>query len=241
MLILPTSQRCLTGIPAADASAQALGESRSPMLPDLNSLNAKDVDLESLALQARNDQAFLSVLVEGLSDKQERVGYNCLRALLLVAEEPPELLYPHWHVFVELLGSDNTYFKLRGANVIAAIIGADTEDRFEQIFDVYYDLLDDKSVITAAYIAGNSGPIAKAKPGLRSRITNRLLSIDQTHHPLERRDLIKASVIEAFGQYFEESDRQAEILEFVTAQLDSRSPKTRKLARAFLKKWGATT
>jgi hypothetical protein len=206
------------------------------MLPDLNT---KDVDLKDLVRQAREDQGFLSELVEGLSGKQERVGYNCLRALLLVAEERPELLYPHWQVFVELLASENTYFKLRGANLIAAIIGADTENRFEQIFDQYYDLLDDKSVITASYIAGNSGKIARTKPGLQSRITRRLLSIDETHHPPECRDLIKGFAVEAFGQYFEESDQKAEILEFVTAQLDSKSPKTRKLAKSFLKKWAA--
>jgi hypothetical protein len=206
------------------------------MLPDLNT---RDVDLESLAQQAREDQEFLSKLVEGLSDKQERVGYNCLRALLLVAEERPELLYPHWQVFVELLASENTYFKLRGANLIAAIIGADAEDRFEQIFDQYYGLLDDKSVITASYIAGNSGKIARTKPGLQSRITRRLLSIDETHHPPQRRDLIKGFAVEAFGQYFEESDHKAEILEFVTAQLESKSPKTRKSAKSFLKKWAA--
>ena len=205
-------------------------------MPDLNS---SDVDLESLAHQAREDQEFLSKLVEGLSDKQERVGYNCLRALLLVADERPELLYPHWHVFVELLASENTYFKLRGVNLIAAIISADTENRFEQIFDQYYHLLDDKSVITASYIAGNSGQIARTKPGLQSRITRRLLSIDETHHPPERRDLIKGFAVEAFEQYFEESDHKAEILEFVTAQLESKSPKTRKLAKAFLKKWSA--
>ena len=207
-------------------------------MPDLNS---SDVDLESLAHQAREDQEFLSKLVEGLSDKQERVGYNCLRALLLVADERPELLYPHWHVFVELLASENTYFKLRGVNLIAAIISADTENRFEQIFDQYYDLLDDKSVITASYIAGNSGKIARTKPGLQSRITHRLLSIDETHHPPERRDLIKGFAVEAFEQYFEESDHKAEILEFVTAQLESKSPKTRKLAKAFLKKWAAAS
>jgi hypothetical protein len=203
------------------------------MLPDLNT---KDIDVESVAQQALEDSLFLSELVGGLSEWQERVGYNCLRALLLVAEERPELLYPHWQVFVELLPSENTYFKLRGANLIAAIIGVDTENRFEQIFDQYYDLLDDKSVITASYIAGTSGRIARAKPSLQSRITSRLLSIDETHHPPERRDLIKGFAVEAFGQYFEESDQKAEILEFVTAQLASTSAKTRKLAKSFLKK-----
>lgn len=203
-------------------------------LPDLNT---KDVDLERLAQQARVDQRFLSELVEGLADRSERVGYNCLRALLLVADDHPQMLYPHWETFVGLLASQNTYFKLRGANLIAAVIDVDMEDRFDQVFDQYYDLLDDRSVVTACYIAGNSAQIARAKPRLQHRITDRLLSIDETRHPAERKDLIKGQAVEAFAEFFQESEDKTRILEFVTAQLQSRSPKARKLARAFLKKW----
>jgi hypothetical protein len=96
------------------------------MLPDLNE---KDVHLDSLAQRASEDPAFLARLVQGLSDRQERVGYNCLRALLLLAEENPLLLYSYWEVFVELLRSQNTYFKLRGANLIAAVVSVDRENR----------------------------------------------------------------------------------------------------------------
>jgi hypothetical protein len=208
------------------------------MLPDLSE---KDVDLDSLAQRASEDPASLSRLLAGLSDKQERVGYNCLRALLLLAEENPLVLYPYWDMFVELLRSENTYFKLRGANLIAAIISVDSEDRFQEIFDEYYALLDGKSVIAACYVAGNSGRIANAKPQLRAEITARLLSIDDTHHPPERRDLIKGHAVEALGEYFEDSGDRSKILEFVRAQLESESPRTRKKAREFLKRWGDTS
>jgi len=203
-------------------------------------LSEKDVDLDSLAQRASKDPSFLFRLVEGLSGRQERVGYNCLRALLLLAEENPLLLYPHWDIFAGLLRSENTYFKLRGANLIAAIISVDTENRFERVFDEYYDLLDGKSVIAACYIAGNSGRIASAKPGLQARITARLLTIDETHHPPERRDLIKSHAVEAFDEYFGESRDRSRILEFVGAQLESDSPRTRKKAREFLERWGDT-
>ncbi len=207
------------------------------MSPDLNE---KDVDLDSLAQHASEDPAFLSSLVKGLSDRQERVGYNCLRALLLLAEENPLLLYPYWDVFVELLRSEYTYFKLRGANLIAAAISVDRENRFEAVFDDYYDLLDGQSVIAACYVAGNSGRIARAKPGLQSRITRRLLSIDETHHPPQRRDLIKGHAVEAFGEYAEQSGDRSKILEFVRAQLESQSPRTRKKSRELLQRWGDT-
>ena len=208
------------------------------MLPDLNS---KEVNLASLARRASDNQEFLSELVASLSDRQERVGYNCLKALMLVADEHPDLLYPHWDVFVLLLRSDNTYLNLRGANLIAAVAGVDTDNRFERIFDEYYDVLDGRSVIAAAYIAGNSGKIATAHPELQSRITDRLFSINQTHHPPDRKDLIKGHAVEALGAYFQESDDKVAILEFVRGELEGKSPRTRKKAKEFLERWGDTT
>jgi hypothetical protein len=205
------------------------------MLPDLNT---KDIDVESLAQQALDDHEVRSELVRGLSDKQERVGYNCLRALMLLGEEHPQLLYPHWDLFVELLRSENTYFKLRGANLIATCAPADTEHRFEGLLDEYYDILNGSGVIAACYIARNSGKIARANPQLQERITSKLLAIDETHHPDERKDLIKSQALEAFGEYFETSERKKEILDFARAQLDSKSPKARKIAKEFLKTWG---
>jgi len=92
-------------------------------------------------------------------------------------------------------------------------------------------------VVTANYLAEVSGKIAKAKPELQTKITNKLLSIDETHHDPERRDLIKSYVIESFSEYFEEAGNKAEIIEFVEKQLDCISPKTRKIAKEFLKKW----
>jgi hypothetical protein len=207
------------------------------MLPDLNT---KDIDIESLAQQALEDPDVLSELLSGLSDKQERVGYNCLQALLLLGNEHPELLYPHWDLFAELLGRENTYFKLRGANLIATCVAADSEDRFEDLFDEYYDLLDGSGVITATYIARNSGKIARAKPALESKITDRLLAIDETGHPEKRKDLIKAYALDSFGEYFEVSQRKEEILDFARAQLESESPKSRKAAKGFLKTWSET-
>ncbi len=204
------------------------------MLPDLNT---KDIDIEDLAQQALEDPEVRSELLEGLSDKQERVAYNCVRALLLLGEEHPELLYPHWDLFVELLRNENTYFKLRGANLIATCSAADTEHRFEGLLEEYYAILNGSGVIAACYIARNSGKIALAKPDLEDRITSKLLAIDETSHPAERKDLIKGQALEAFGEYFETSERKKEILEFARALLDSKSPKTRKIAKAFLKTW----
>jgi hypothetical protein len=114
----------------------------------------------------------------------------------------------------------------------------DKERNFDKIFDKYYNLLDDKSIIPAGHVAGNSGKIARARPELQTKITDKLLNIDETHHEPERRELIKGYAIESFGEYFEEAKNKLEIIEFVKEQLNSKSPRTKKKAKEFLKKWG---
>jgi hypothetical protein len=90
--------------------------------------------------------------------------------------------------------------------------------------------------MVAGQAALNSGLIAKAKPNLQTKITNRLLNIEKNHKG-KQIDLIKAYAIEAFDKYFEESLDKKKILDFVKAQLDCKSPKTRKIAKEFLKKY----
>jgi len=204
------------------------------MLPDLSK---KDVSVESVAKEALRDEEVLSELLQGILSKKETIRYNCFKALLLISEKHPEVLYHKWDFFIELLSSDNTYWKYIAIYIIANLIRIDTKNKFEKIFDKFYHLLNDKSVIPAAHLAGNSGKIAQAKPKLQTKITNKLLSIDKTHHAPERRDLIKGYAIESFSEYFEKAENKNKIIDFVKKQLDCKSPKTRKIAKQFLKKW----
>jgi HEAT repeat protein len=201
-------------------------------------LPEKDSDVESLAHKALTDKETLTELLAGILSKKEEIRSPCFKALLRICEEQPELLYPHWDYFASLLESNNTFLKYQAIYLIASLTTVDTEKRFESIFDTYYGLLDDKSVIPSSHAALNSGKIARAKPALQTRITDRLLRIDETHHKPDRKDLIKSYVIDAFSEYFEAAEDKEMILEFVRKQLESSSPKTRKKAKEFLKKWG---
>ena len=118
--------------------------------------------------------------------------------------------------------------------ILANLTHVDKENRFEGLFDRYYALLND-SVIVAGHLAACSGTISKAKPELRSNITQQLLNIDKIMQ--KHKDLVKAYVIDAFYEYFREAENKSEILQFVRGQLNSRSPKTRKKAKQFLRTW----
>jgi hypothetical protein len=198
-------------------------------------LNSKNANIEAAAKKAIMNEEFRSELFDNLRSKNETVRYNSHKVLLRVSEEQPELLYSSWDYLAEFLDSDNTYHKLSAVQLLANLTKADKDSKFEKLFNKFYSLLDDKSFITAAYVAQASGTIANAKPALQTKITNRLLNIDKTHHEQERKDLAKASVIEAFAQYYQQVKSKKKILEFVEQQLDCQSPKTRKRAKEFLR------
>ncbi len=200
-------------------------------------LPEKESDVESRAHKALTDKAALTELLAGILSKKDEIRSPSFKALLLISEEHPELLYPHWDYFAALLESNNTFLKYQAIYLIASLTKADTANKFERLFDTYYNLLDDKSIIPASHAALNSGKIARAKPELQTRITDRLLRIDETHHEPDHKDLIKSYVIDAFDEYFDVAEDKEMILEFVRRQLESGSPKTRKNAKEFLKKW----
>jgi hypothetical protein len=204
----------------------------------LTELNRKSINVKKVATKALKDKAVLNELLEGVLSKKEKIRFNSFKVLLSISEEYPKTLYPKWDFFADLLISPNTYFKYIAIYIIANLAKDDTKNRFEKIFKSYYDLLDDESVIPPAHVAANSTKIVKAKPELRTKIINRLLAIDKTRHKPERKALIKSYVIEAFGELFEGAKNKRKMLEFVRAQLNSKSPRTKKKAKEFLKKWG---
>ena len=174
-------------------------------------------------------------LLEALKSKDDTERYSSFKTLLRLSEQQPELLFPAWDFLAEMLDSDNAYWRLIAVRLIANLVAVDSENRFERIFDKYYNLLND-SVIVAGHITANSGKIARAKPGLQAKITARLLNIDKTSQ--KNKDLVKAGAIDSFGEFFAESNDKEKIMEFVKQQLDCESPKTRKKAKEFLSKWG---
>ena len=200
-------------------------------------LNDKNMDVEGFAKKALKNKNVLSKLRDNLTAKNETVRYNSAKVLFLISEEHPDVLYSEWDYFVGLLSSDNTYWKCSAIRILANLARGDGENKFEKIFNIYYGLLDDKSIIPAAYVAGDSSKIAKAKPELQTKITQRLLNIDETHHKQERKDLIKSAIIESFNEYYEDIKNKKKIIEFVKKQLECQSPKTRKAAANFLRKW----
>ena len=203
----------------------------------ISELNQKEAPIQDIALQAMQDDNILLEIINNLKVKQETIRYNSYKVLMKITEMNTERLYPYWDYFVEQIKGENTYWKCSGIHLITNLTKVDVAQKFERIFDQFYALLDDKSMIPAAYVAGVSGKIAKAKPHLQKKITEQLLNIENTHFAPDRRDLIKAGAIESFNEYFDEIENKQEIMDFVRGLQKCASPKTEKLAKEFVRNW----
>ena len=192
---------------------------------------------KKLAKKTIKDRELLPELLQRILSKEDKTRYTSFRALVNICEEQPEFLYPHWDHFVDLLDRENTHSKYIGSYLLASLAAVDRDNKFEEIFDKYYSLLDDKSIIPAAHVARNSAKIVRAKPELEPRITQRLLSIDATRHEPGHKELIKSEAVVAFNEYFEVAKDKEKIMEFVKQQAKSKSPKARRTAKKFLETW----
>jgi hypothetical protein len=201
----------------------------------LSVFEKKGVNPEALAHLALENEKVLREAFDGVLSKNDVVRQNSFQTLNFLSEKHPDRIYGKWDFFADLIRRGNSFHKYIAVWIIANLTKADPENKFEKLFDDYYGLLGDKSVIPAGHVATKSGKIALAKPELQAKITNRLLDIDNTVQ--RHKDLVKSGAIESFDAYFEESKDQARIIEFVKAQLNCESPKTRKTAREFLEKW----
>lgn len=201
----------------------------------ISDIKNNGISEEELAIKAVDNTEIITELLDGILSKDEKVRSTCFNILLRISENTPRILYEKWEYFDRLLGSDNNYHKYMAIHLISNLVKIDTENRFEKTFDNYYHIIEGDKAMAAGHVVKCSSKIVKAKPHLEERITNKLLNIDELHKG-KQKELIKAYAIEAFYDYFNEIKNKEKILDFIREQLESESPKTRKMAKDVLEK-----
>ena len=197
----------------------------------------KGKNLDKVIEKIITDKMILIEVLKGLESKNDTFRYNCFKVVLQISTSQPLLLYPEWNYFLDLLNSSNSYRRMAAISILSNLTRVDTEKRFDHVFEEYFRHLDDQSMIVARYLAGSAGKIAIAKPYLQATIIEKLLNIDNTHHEEGRKDLIKYDIIHSFSEFFENIPEKKRIFSFVEKQIDCSSPKTRKIAQGFLKRF----
>jgi hypothetical protein len=205
-------------------------------------LQRKGANIPRIAEQIIKEPECIDQIVEGLKAPRGTARYVCDKVLRLVSEQKPELIYPHFDVFVEMLDHDNSFLKWGAILTLANLAAVDAEGRFEKIFAEYYAPITGSAMVTAANIIGGSARIAKAKPKLTGKITREILKVEKAayeRHSLpspECRNIAIGQAIDSFDQFFDQIDDKDAVVKFVKRQLKNTRKPVVKKAEKFLSK-----
>ena len=143
--------------------------------------------------------------------------------------------------FIGMLDHKNNIIKWNIMDIIANLTRVDRENKFENIFDKYFELLNDDTMITLGHVVDNSSVIANAKPHLAEKITKKLLKLEKmktkpkvTH---ECKNILYGKAIITFDKYYSNIDNKEEVISFVERQLKNPRLSTQAKAEKFLKKY----
>lgn len=132
-----------------------------------------------LALMMIKNPRLLEKVMEGLGPETARIKLGCAKALRVLSETHPDLLYPQFDFFVHLLDHQNKIFQWEAARVLSQLAQVDAEDKFTAIFDKYFAPIRGPVMITVAHVIQAGARSAAAKPHLADRIAAEVLKVDR--------------------------------------------------------------
>ena len=208
----------------------------------LEQLGQKGADIPAIVDRVIKRPKEIAELIEALKVEKRAVKFSYEKMLRLVSERRPELVYPYFEVFVDLLDSDNSFLKWGVILTIGNLAAVDTDKKFEAIFKKYYSPVSGPTMVTAANIIGSSAKIALAKPELTGRITREILKVEKAKYQRhnepspECRNVAIGQAIDSFEKFFEQIDDKKAVIAFVKRQLKNTRKQVAKKAERFIRK-----
>ena len=101
------------------------------------SINKKEAELQAKKIVKRilDNKNNLFELLKAVKAKEDSIRYPNAIALERLYETNPEIIYPEWDFFVEMIKSKNWYHKIIAIFSIANLALIDTKNKFEEVFD----------------------------------------------------------------------------------------------------------
>ncbi len=191
---------------------------------------------QKLAREAIRNPTRLDTLITWLNADEARIKFGCAKALCLISEEHPDLLYPHFDFFVRLLDHPNRILQWDAAFVLSHLARVDADDRFRSVFGKYFSPVSGPVMITAANVIQGGARIALARPHLAERIACEVLKVAEARYQTtECRNVAIGHAIVALAEMLPVLRRPARVVEFVRRQTRNSRPATRRKAEQFLK------
>jgi hypothetical protein len=165
------------------------------------------------------------------------VYYHCFYILERVSQAQPDLLYPFWDEFAGLLAHPNSYHRDFGLVLLANLSGVDRDHHLDAVLDQYLLVLADPKFMTANCCLVHLKTILQNRSDLAVKILPTLLELPATSpYPEKQTALMMFDVLDILEIIYPPSATPAEVQQFIKAQTNSLSPKTRKKAKLLLSK-----
>ena len=193
---------------------------------------------EHIARQVIENKKLLTQLYDGVTGSNKRVKNAAAKTMQILSARKPNLLYPKFDFFLQLINSDDTILKWIAIGVIGNVSAVDTKNRInKKILHTLYNLLSDESMITASHAIAALGNIAVHKPRHRKEITANLLRVEKIKRNSECRNILIGHTILALTEYTDQVRDKKAVLAFAQRALKNSRHATKKKAEKFLQRF----
>ncbi len=202
-------------------------------------LSAPKQNYPRIVARVREEPELVEALLESLCSKTAKVKFGSAKALWLLSEAAPELLYSRFDVFVSLLDGENRILSWNAARVLACLAPVDGSGKVDAILDKYLGSIRGPDMIAASNAIQYASRIAFAKPELADKIAGAILSVRTAKYKTDEcRNVAIGHAIASLDRFLHLVTNRTAVIGFVAGQLANRRPAVRKKAEAFLKKHG---
>jgi len=209
----------------------------------LEQLSAKSADIRGIADRLIKNSKQIPTLIDAVQIEKSSKKFAYEKALRFVSEKQPDLIYPYFDVFIDLLDCENSFLKWGAIITIGNLTAVDTKKKFEAIFKKYYAPITGPTMVTAANIIGSSAAIARSKPALIDSITREILKVERARFQTkgssspECRNVAIGQAIDSFDSFFNRVNDKAAVIKFVKRQLKNTRKPVAKKAAQFIHKY----
>lgn len=197
----------------------------------------KLITANQLAKKAAKQPALIPALVDGLDEAKADVKYPCGKALRVIVDEDPELLYPYFDLFASMLDSSNKIMRWEAIYMIAGLAPVDEEDKISAVWNDYFRPIEGPEMITAANIVNGAARIAVARRDLLEPVIREILRVSKGQYETEEcYRVVAGAALKALDKLYKFSSDKEPLVRF--AELHARSSRipTRNAARRLLEK-----
>lgn len=185
----------------------------------------------------QEDRVLLLKTMDYLKHPKSKVRYAAAKTLLLLSEQIPEMIYPHFDFYCQMMNNKNQILTWIGIDITANLAAVDYKKHLnEEILHKLFMFLRSSSMITAGHAIDGLQKIAVAKPELTDQIEKELIIANQVKRNSECMNITTGHLVDAFSKIFEQCHGKKEIVEMVLQALNNTRSGTRRKAEKFLKK-----